>query len=94
MSKKNKCCCEEVCCCPGNDMGNYGNGPFGNAFSGLNSCVSPIIFLLIACGSGLLRSNRSFLIILLFLLCGGCFGNLFGANYAGNDGCCCECDCC
>ncbi len=92
--KKNRCCCEEVCCCPTYSTGHGGNGCCGSMFTGLNSCVSPIIFLLIACGSGLLRNNRSFLIILLFLLCGNCFGNLFGTNNAGGDGCCCECDCC
>ena len=90
MSKKNKHCCEEVCCC-NNNYG--GNGYCGNLFSGINNCVAPIIFLLIACGSGLLRNNRSYLIILLFLLCGGCFGNLFGSNNYGN-GSCCENNCC
>ena len=59
--KKNRCCCEEVCCCPSNNAGYGGNGCCGSQFAGLNSCVSPIIFLLIACGSGLLRNNRSFL---------------------------------
>ena len=90
MSKKNKKCCEEVCCC--NNSNVYGNNAFG-----LNSAVTPIIFLLIACGSGLLRNNCSYLIILLFLLCGGCYGNLFGTNNANANGCCCEdncCDCC
>ncbi len=92
MSKKNKKCCKEVCCkevCCCNNNNNY-----GSAFAGLNSCVTPIIFLLIACGSGLLRNGRSYLIILLFLLCGGCFGNLFGTNNAAGEGCCCESDCC
>lgn len=71
--KKSDCfCCEPV--------SGYGSG---NVFNGVNSCVAPIIFLLIACGSGVLNNNCSFLIILLFLLCGDCFGNLFGG-----EGCC------
>lgn len=79
MSKRKNCC------------ESYNNdGCCGSAFAGLNSCVTPIIFLLIACGSGLLRNNRSYLIILLFLLTGGCFGNLFGNSNAG----CCENNCC
>lgn len=82
MSKKNKQCCQEVCC-------NTGNGCCGSAFAGLNSCVAPIIFLLIACGSGVLRNNKSYLIILLFLLCGGCFGNLFGTGNNCQTECCC-----
>lgn len=52
----------------------------GNVFGGVNSCVAPIIFLLIACGSGILNNNCSYLIILLFLLCGGSYGNLFGGG--------------
>ncbi|GAA0084321.1 hypothetical protein ACH36K_17425 [Clostridium sp. MB05] len=78
MSKKHHgekyecCCCEPVSCCGS-----------GNVFSGVNSCVAPIIFLLIACGSGVLNNNCSFLIILLFLLCGDCFGNLFGGDGFG-----------
>ena len=85
MSKKKhtKCCCQECCCepcccepCCNNAVANNGN--CGNIFGGLNNCVAPIIFLLIACGSGLLNNNCSYLIILLFLLCGGSFGNLFG----------------
>ena len=44
MSKKNKKCCEEVCCC--NNSNVYGNNAFG-----LNSAVTPIIFLLIALAS-------------------------------------------
>ena len=73
------CCCEPVCCEP---MGNACCGT-GNIFGGLNSCITPIIFLLIACASGLLNSNCSVLIILLFLLCGGCFGNMFGGDGYG-----------
>ena len=69
MSKKHShkrdyddcCCCEPMPCCG-----------TGNIFGGMNSCITPIIFLLIACGSGLLNNNCSVLIILLFLLCGGC----------------------
>ncbi|WP_459834444.1 hypothetical protein [Clostridium carnis] len=75
--KKHDCCCQDMCC------NSYGNG-CGNAFNGMNSCVSPIIFLLIACGSGVLNNNRSCLIILLFLLCGGSFSSLFGG-----ENCCC-----
>ena len=81
MSKKHshkrdydECCgCEPMPCCG-----------TGNIFGGMNSCITPIIFLLIACGSGLLNNNCSVLIILLFLLCGGCLGSLFGG-----DGYCC-----
>ena len=83
MSKKrNKNCCQECCCepcCCNNAVSNMNNtGCCGNVFGGLNNCVAPIIFLLIACGSGLLNNNCSYLIILLFLLCGGSYGNLFG----------------
>lgn len=68
-----KCCCESDCCCGNN------NGGCGDIFSGLGSGVTPIIFLLIACGSGLLGCNSSYLIILVFLLCGGdSVSNLFG----------------
>ena len=35
-------------------------GCCGNVFGGLNNCVAPIIFLLIACGSGLLVKDTSF----------------------------------
>ncbi|MBQ6820536.1 MAG: hypothetical protein IJO26_04480 [Clostridium sp.] len=72
--KYDDCCCEAVCCEPVNSCCS------GNIFGGLNNCITPIIFLLIACGSGLLNNNCSVLIILLFLLCGGCFGNIFGGN--------------
>lgn len=73
MSKKRRdCCCEPVSCC-----GNMGTG---NIFNGVDSCVAPIIFLLIACGAGILNNNCSILIILLFLLCGDSFGSLFGGN--------------
>ena len=87
MSKKkhNKCCCQECCCepcCCNNAVANNAGG-CGNIFGGLNNCVAPIIFLLIACASGLLNSNCSVLIILLFLLCGGCFGNMFGGDGCG-----------
>ena len=70
-------CCEPVCCCE--PVGNSCCGT-GSIFGGMNSCITPIIFLLIACGSGLLNNNCSVLIILLFLLCGGCFGNLLGGD--------------
>lgn len=70
-------CCEETCCCQTSGNSCCGSG---NIFGGLNSCITPIIFLLIACGSGVLNNNCSYLIILLFLLCGGCFGNLFGGD--------------
>lgn len=86
--KKNKCCCEKkhyecVCCEKRHDdcCSDYSGGILG----GGNTCT-PIIFLLIACGSGLLNCNKSYLIILLFLLCGGSFSNLFGGNYEGS--CC------
>ena len=67
MSKKHyhkdECCCCCQPCCPQNN--NYNNGGCcGNPFSGINSCVAPIIFLLIACGSGLLCSGSSYFIIL------------------------------
>lgn len=92
MSKKcckNECkpCCEMKCCCESNcgcenscGCGNNSNsGGCGDIFSGLGSGVTPIIFLLIACGSGLLGCNSSYLIILVFLLCGGdSVSNLFG----------------
>ena len=57
MSKKrNKNCCQECCCepcCCNNAVSNMNNtGCCGNVFGGLNNCVAPIIFLLIACGSG------------------------------------------
>ena len=83
MSRK-KCCCKkrhDDCCC--DSM--YGNS---GLLGGGNSCT-PILFLLIACGSGLLNCNKSYLIILLFLLCGGCFSNLLGAgNYQEEYSCC------
>ncbi|ABR33513.1 MULTISPECIES: hypothetical protein [Clostridium] len=84
MSKrKNKCCCEKrhnECCC---------YEPRSNASDGLlGSGCTPIIFLLIACGSGLLNCNKSYLIILLFILCGGCFSNLLGGG-RGESNCCC-----
>lgn len=78
MSKK-KCCCErkhDECCCSSNNSGFLGGG----------SGCTPIIFLLIACGSGLLNCNKSYLIILLFLLCGGC--SFFSGNYGKSSGCC------
>ena len=97
MSKKrNKNCCQECCCepccCKNNAVANN-SGCCGNIFGGLNNCVAPIIFLLIACGSGLLNNNCSYLRILLFLLCGGSYGNLFGGNTVGSN-CCCESNCC
>lgn len=75
MSKrKHRHCCEEVkpmmddccCCCENNGYGGFGG--FGD--------IAPIIFLLIACGAGLLNNNCSYLIILLFLLCGDTMGSL------------------
>lgn len=83
MSRKNKCCCK---------MKHHHDDCGCDSMSGLlggGSGCTPILFLLIACGSGLLNSNKSFLIILLFLLCGGCFTNLLGS---GN--CCEESKCC
>ncbi len=74
MSKK---CCKDgyecVPCCEN-------NSGCGGIFSGLGSGITPIIFLLIACSSGLLCSNSSILIILVFLLCGGdSISNLLGS---------------
>lgn len=92
MSKK-KCCCErkhrrhqeECSCCCCDSGSNYSDGGlFG--FGG-GSPITPIIFLLIAFGSGLLNCNKSFLIILLFILCGGCFSGLFGDG--NSQGSCC-----
>ena len=60
MSKKRnkkgccqECCCQECCdpCCCNNSVNNMNTGCCGNVFGGLNNCVAPIIFLLIACGS-------------------------------------------
>ncbi|MDR3596389.1 hypothetical protein [Clostridium sp.] len=76
MSRR-KCCCKkehEECCCQPANSGFLGGG------------CTPIIFLLIACGSGLLNCNKSYLIILLFLLCGGC--NFLGGNCEGSGSCC------
>lgn len=76
--REKDCCCEmkRDCCC---EM-NYDSCCDQGVFNGVNSCVVPIIFLLIACGSGLLNNNCSFLIILLFLLIGGSFGSMFGGE--------------
>ena len=79
--KKNKCCCEkrhDDCC----DSMSGGSGLLG----GGGGCT-PILFLLIACGSGLLNCNKSYLIILLFLLCGGSFSKFLGSG-------CEESNCC
>ena len=81
--KKNKCCCEkkhDECCCE--SMSNY------SSLLGGGSGCAPILFLLIACGSGLLNCNKSYLIILLFLLCGGCFSNLLGSGNYSQGSCC------
>ena len=76
MSKK-KCCCEKK-----HDECGY---PTNSGFLGGGNSCTPIIFLLIACGSGLLNCNKSYLIILLFLLCGGC--SFLGGNYEGSSCC-------
>ena len=79
--RKNKCCCEkkhEECCC--NDSMSMGSSLLGGG-----SGCTPILFLLIACGSGLLNCNKSYLIILLFLLCGGSFSKFLGS---GESNCC------
>lgn len=78
------CCCQNSCCCTNNNNNGGNNGLFGS-----NGCsaVAPIIFLLIACGSGLLNCGSSYLIILLFILFGGCFTGL-GNNLTGNNCCC------
>jgi len=82
MSKrKRKCGYEEVkpmmeddccCCCDNNGYGGHGGS---GGFGGFGD-IAPIIFLLIACGAGLLNNNCSYLIILLFLLCGDSMGSL------------------
>ena len=82
MSKKHKCCCEKKhddCCC--DSMSNSG-------LLGGGSGCTPILFLLIACGSGLLNCNKSYLIILLFLLCGGSFSKFLGSGSEGSNCCC------
>jgi len=74
MSKKHKCCCEKKhddCCC---------DSMSGSGLLGGGSGCTPILFLLIACGSGLLNCNKSYLIILLFLLCGGSFSKFLGSG--------------
>lgn len=83
MSKKKKCCCEkknDECCCY--DSMSSSSGLFGGG-----GCT-PILFLLIACGSGLLNCNKSYLIILLFLLCGGSFSKFLGSGNEGYSSCC------
>ncbi|WP_315078946.1 hypothetical protein [uncultured Clostridium sp.] len=95
--KKNKrgkkmrdCCCKPCCtpCC-GNNVDGYGGsgGLLDGGFLGGGCGLAPIIFLLIACGSGLLNCNSSFLIILLFILFGGCFLN--AGNRTSGNVCCC-----
>lgn len=80
------CCCTNNCCCANNNNNNYG---YGGLFGGFGGCsaLAPIIFLLIACGSGLLNCGSSFLIILLFILFGGCFTGSYNGS-AGNSCCC------
>ena len=83
MSKKNKCCCEKKhddCCC---DSMSGNSGLLGGG-----SGCTPILFLLIACGSGLLNCNKSYLIILLFLLCGGSFSKFLGSGNQESNCCC------
>lgn len=73
---QNQCCCENQCCCNNNSCGTN------------DGWLSALIFLVVACGAGLLNNCNSFLIILVFLLCGssipgltnGCGGGcgLFG----------------
>lgn len=75
------------CCCEHMDYGYGDECCNGNIFGGINNCVAPIIFLLIACGSGILNNNCSYLIILLFLLCGGS-GIFGGGDHYGSDCCC------
>ena len=82
--QQDNCCCETQCCCTNNNNNNNYGGLFG---MGGNCAVAPIIFLLIACGSGLLNCGSSYLIILLFILFGGCFtGN---CNSSVGNSCCC-----
>ncbi|AGX44083.1 hypothetical protein [Clostridium saccharobutylicum] len=85
--KKNKCCCEKKCCCERKEQDvcccEHSNPGMG--FLGGGCGLAPIIFLLIACGSGLLNCSSSYLIILLFILFGGC---LCGSG-KGMGSCCC-----
>ncbi|GFZ31817.1 hypothetical protein CSC2_23430 [Clostridium zeae] len=89
MSKRKGCCCSGMMMNPyggyGPGMGGYGPGVGGFGGQGVGGC-SPCtiaILLLIFQFSGLLCSNKGFLLILLFLLCGlGGFGcNRGGAGY-------------
>lgn len=77
--KKKKYCCEKKMdeCCNYNQGCAVGTGGAG---------CTPIIFLLIAWAAGLLNCNKSYLIILLCLLCGGNFASLLGGNC--NNSCC------
>lgn len=83
-SRRNECCCREMnpCYDPCYDPCCH-DGGFGGLFNGLGEGIVPIIFLLIACGSGILNNNKSYLIILLFLLCGNSdiLGSLMGGSY-------------
>ena len=97
MSKKkrkcNDCCCEKMCdsCCCETPCCCNNNNSYGGTGGLLGGCggggLAPIIFLSLACGSGLLNCGSSYLIILLFILFGGCFFNA-GCNGAGNSCCC------
>jgi len=83
MSKRKGCCCSGA-----NPYGGYGGygpgigGYGGQGIGGFGSSPCTIaILLLIFQFSGLLCSNKGFLLILLFLLCGGFCGNRGGAGY-------------
>ena len=94
--KKNKCCCQKKCCCERkchddcccmpSCCNSYMNNYSGSGILGGCAGLAPIIFLLIACGSGLLNCSSSYLIILLFILFGGC---LCGSNNSGYGSSCC-----
>ena len=88
MSKRKGCCCSGMMNPYGGygpGMGGYGPGVGGFGGQGVGGC-SPCtiaILLLIFQFSGLLCSNKGFLLILLFLLCGcgGSAGNRGGAGF-------------
>ena len=77
-NRNKKCCCQECCCEP---------CCCNNAVSNMNNTG--------CCGNvfGGLNNCVAPIIFLLFLLCGGSYGNLFGGNTVGSN-CCCESNCC
>lgn len=71
MSKKHHR--KDKCCC-------------SNRYSGFNACTT-LPTLLILCQSGLLNNDRSYILVLLFLACGGIgTGSGWGSN---SSNCCC-----